>query len=250
MPFSFEGLVARAVALRDGEGMRSECCWALSAVVTLCGCARTRAVVFQGHASDARVAAEQVIETSVMPRSATWLGRVAARCQPFEPKRSFEDRSLFDLDCSEARLRSLLREGAAEAGGNVISEVVCNSGSSRECRALVSTLPNARGSTPIQPELRAVVGNARVAFLLEAPGARSVPGPSELVSEQPVPLPSHERLGCLRVHCEDCSEFDARDALHVAAARLGAADLVSPRCRQFADHSECAAELVRTERAD
>lgn len=229
--------------------MRSEC-WALLAAVTLCGCARTRAVTFQGHTSDARVQAEQVIETSVMPRSATWLGRVTARCQPFESSGSFEDRPLFDLDCSEARLRSLLREGAAEAGGNVISELVCNSGSSRECRALVSTLPHARGSAPLVPELRAVVGNARVAFLREAPGVRSAPRPSELVSEQPFSLPSHTPLGCLRVHCADCSELDARDALHVAAARLGAADLVTPRCRQFTDHSECSAELVRTERTD
>ena len=163
--------------------MRSECC-ALLAAIILCGCARTRAVTFQGHTSDARVQAEQVIETSVMPRSATWLGRVMARCQPFNSSGSFEDRPLFDLDCSEARLRSLLREGAAEAGGNVISELVCNSGSSRECRALVSTLPHARGSAPLAPELRAVVGNARVAFLREVPGVRSEPRPSELVIDR------------------------------------------------------------------
>ncbi|HET9930701.1 MAG TPA: hypothetical protein VFQ35_08435 [Polyangiaceae bacterium] len=224
--------------------------WALLLVTGLSGCARTRAVVFQGHESAARVSPEQVVEASVMPRSATWLGRVAARCQPFEPKQSFEDRPLFDLDCSEARLRSLLREGAAEAGGNLIAEVVCNSGSSRECRALVATLPAALAGLPIEPPLRAAVGNARVAFLLESRDAPPPARPSAVVSEQPLPLPSHTPFGCVRVRCEDCSEVDARDALHVAAARLGAADLVGPHCRTFADHSECAGELVRTERAD
>ena len=114
------------------------------------GCARSRAVAFQGHSSEPRVDVERVRETSVMPREASWLGRVIARCQPFTADGSFEDRALFDLDCSERRLRALLREGAADAGGNVLSEVVCNSGSTRECRALVSHLAGlaAQEATP------------------------------------------------------------------------------------------------------
>lgn len=196
------------------------------------------------------MSAEQVLETSVMPRSASWLGRVAARCQPFEVRESFQDRALFDLDCTEARLRSLLREAAAQAGGNVLSEVICSSGSSRQCHALVSTLPHAAVATPIKPSLRSTVGNARVAFLLEARGAHLRRRPVALVSEQPLPLPSHLPLGCVRVRCEECSEGDAREALHVAAARLGAADVVGSHCRAFADYAECSADLVRTERAN
>lgn len=235
--------------LRDGESMRSGR-WALWSCLATVGCARTSAVVFQGHTGGRSVRAEQVLETSVMPRGASWLGRVAARCQPFEARESFEDRALFDLDCSEARLRSLLREGAAEAGGNVLSEVVCSSGSSRECRALVATLPHAAASMPMDASLRAAVGNARVAFLRDARAGHLEPRSPALVSEQPVPLPSHLPLGCVRVRCEECSELEVREALHVAAARLGAADLVGSHCRAFADHAECFAELVRTERAN
>lgn len=222
----------------------------LSIVVVALGCARSHAVVFQGHSSEPRVAAESVLETSVMPRQASWLGRVAARCQPFKPSESFEDRALFDLDCSEQRMRSLLREGAAAAGGNVLSEVVCSSGATRECRALVSrldtTLPSE--SSAIESSLRSSVGDARVSFW--ARSKLPPPRPVELVSEQPVPVPSHEAFGCLRVSCENCSELDARDALRIAAARLGAADVVSPHCAIVAARAECMAELGRTERSD
>ncbi|MFZ5889806.1 MAG: hypothetical protein ACOY0T_01950 [Myxococcota bacterium] len=227
-----------------------------SMAVGLCGvlalsCTRLRAVAFQGHSLDMPVRAGDVVETSVIPRGASWLGRVVARCHAFTPGEAFEDRALFDLDCTEARLRSLLRQGAAEAGGNVLSEVVCNSSSTRECRALVSSLPRSELSheppTPTEPELRESVGNARVAFVPSRTGAVGPARASALVSEQPYQLPSHRMLGCLKVRCEGCSELEARDALRVAAARLGGSGLVSPHCASLPSGSECVAELAKNE---
>ncbi|MGC4089550.1 MAG: hypothetical protein QM756_17000 [Polyangiaceae bacterium] len=224
--------------------------WAAVATlgIGLLGCARVRAVAFQGRSAEPRVAAEHVLETTAMPRGATWLGRVVARCQSRDLSRDFADRPLFDVDCSEARLRSLLREGAAEAGGDVLSEVVCSSGSARECRALVSRLgPGSRAlaeGTRIAPELRESVSNVRVAF--RAGGAhvpRTERNPAS-VSEQPLASPAFDELGCLRARCEACAEVDARDALRVAAARLGAAAVVAPHCISEAGSSECEAKLA------
>jgi hypothetical protein len=250
MPFLFvrRSLVAGQAKARDRSVMSSRNY--MGVVVVVLGCARSHALVFQGHTSEPNVAPENVLETSVMPRNASWLGRIAARCQSFTPTESFEDRALFDLDCSEQRLRSLLREGAASAGGNVLSEVVCSAGSTRECRALVSRVHVERSleSTPIDPTLRSTVGDARVSFWAE--GKLPAPRPAALVSEQPVSVPNHEALGCVRVWCESCSELDARDALRVAAARLGASDVVSPHCATIESRLECMAELARTERND
>jgi hypothetical protein len=56
----------------------------------------------------------------------------------------------------------------------------------------------------------------------------------------PVLPPSHQLLGSLATACDACSELETRDALRIAAGRLGASDVVGVRCLAWGPGFQCA----------
>ncbi|HWA76388.1 MAG TPA: hypothetical protein VG937_28815 [Polyangiaceae bacterium] len=210
-------------------------CWLLALALSLPGCAHhARPVEFQGLSSARVVSADAVIEVSATPRGAERLGRLFVRCRPVVPDESFSELSLLDVDCSEQRLRRLLREAASEHGGDVLSELSCEQRASISCRATLArreqgSAPSVKGR-PIE-DVRGELG-AEVLVSFESsglPGRRSPRAPHN-VREVSTLGPAQLPLGNLETRCEACSELSAREALRIAAGQLGAADVVAVRC--------------------
>jgi hypothetical protein len=227
-------------------------------VLGFAGCAgRARPVEFQGHPAERVVAPEGVLETSVVPRDAERLGRLFVRCRLVTATESFSERRLLDVDCSEARLRRLLREAAAEQGGDVLAESSCQQSSSAvSCRAVL-----ARQSAPLSPrpalpaaraaDVRGELG-AWVFVNYEAARVRHVAPPvlaEENVGDVAVRSPAHVTVGTLETRCDECSELSARDALRIAAGRLGASDVVGVRCVSEGSEQRCLGEAAVWENA-
>ena len=83
--------------------------------------------------TDAPVAAPwEIGDESVAPEGYAVLGRVSASCTLREGRRTIERERLSDVDCSEARLVRALREGAAEAGGQLLVDRQCASQAVRQ----------------------------------------------------------------------------------------------------------------------
>jgi hypothetical protein len=61
--------------------------------------------------------------------------------------------------------------------------------------------------------------------------------------------PAHVVIGNLETRCEECAELSARDALRIAAGRIGASDVVGVRCLSQGNSQRCLAEAAVWERA-
>lgn len=230
--------------------LRRAACLALA----LAACGRARPVEFQGHPEPRLVGPDAVVESRVVPRGAERLGRLYVRCQPVSALEPFCERSLLDVDCSAHRLRRLLREAAAEHGGDVLVGLECGGGSTLTCRAQLARrhpVGTPRRAPVPQPDVRGELG-ARV-FVSYEPRWAS-PGrparPEHAVREHALLSPAQLAVGNLETSCEDCSELSARDALRIAAGRLGASDVVGVRCLASGTGQRCLGEAAVAERAE
>jgi hypothetical protein len=224
---------------------------AVIAVSSAAGCHGGRAgVAFSGNARAPVVSPNQVIEVRALPRGAARLGRLHAQCEALDSWEAFEGRSLADVDCSESRLRWMLRDAAAENGGDVLAAVTCRSGTSSSCSALLgrtARAPEPARALALRPDVQGVRGAAvRVDFApLGAVPPRS-PRHAESVNELATLPPSHRVVGSFSTECVECSELETRDALRVAAGRLGASDVVGVRCVPWGPGFQCAGSAAVT----
>lgn len=228
-------------------------CWLLALVLSLLGCAqRARPVEFQGLPAARIVSAEAVVEVSATPRDAERLGRLFVRCRPPATGDSFRDLSLLDVDCSEERLRRLLREAAAERGGDVLSELSCEQRATLSCRATLARREQASPpgvKSPLVEDVRGELGaDVWVSYESSGVSGQLPPRAEHNVAEVSELSPAQLALGNLETRCEACSELSARDALRIAAGRLGAADVVGVRCVSQGAGQRCLAVATVWER--
>ena len=212
-------------------------------------------VSFQGRPRAAVALPEQILETRSLPSGVTRLGSVRATCRTPERWQAFREQSLADVDCSEARLRRMLREAAAQNGGDVLAGVSCDANGSLACSAVVGRGARAAARDTGGTRPPAVSGDVRgsrgadvlVDFVpLIADPARPARTES-VVGDIPLLPPSHVVAATLATACTQCSELEARDALRIAAARSGASDVVGVRCFQWGPGYRCAGSAAMTQ---
>ncbi len=211
--------------------------WARVSLVCLPGalaaCSTTRAVTFEGRPQAGLSAQAEVFETSLLPRTASPLGRLSARCIPVDVHEGFSEQPLFNVDCTESRLRSLLHQAARDNGGDVLSEIGCHHDSGISCEARLGRLdPEARlpALVAVPPSFAEYASDSRVSFVPALARISRDARSGDSVGDRPLSSPSHIVLGELEATCSGCSEALTRDALRAAAGRLGASDVVGVRC--------------------
>lgn len=207
---------------------------------------------FQGRSRPPVQLPDAIIEGPALPRGASKLGRLVARCQEVGRWDSFQGLALVDVDCTEQRLRLMLKEAASRLGGDVLFEVQCRGSGSLLCQAFLGRMAggsdrrverlNWRG------DIRGELGSGiRVDFESMLPSASRPRSQEASVRELPVLPPSHRLIGSFSTSCEECSQLEARDAVRIAAAGLGASDLVGVRCLVWGAGYRCVGSAAEVE---
>lgn len=241
--------------MADSRFMQRQLLFGVALAAVACG-RPARPVEFQGHPAERVVAPESVLEASALPRGAERLGRLFVRCRPVDAAESFSERTLLDVDCSEVRLRRLLREAASEHGGDVLAELSCQRGGALSCRATLARRGSRAAVAPSSPAAAAAdVQGELAARVLVSYELRSAERPRAAVAEGNVRElsnlgPAQMLVGNLEIRCEACGELSARDALRIAAGRLGASDVVGVRCVSQGDGQRCLGEAAVWERRE
>lgn len=220
----------------------------LAAAASGCSGART-AARFEGQARPALAAPGQIEEENALPLGYTSLGTVDAHCTLTEGQHPLHGAWLSDVDCSVSRLVAVLRERAAEAGGELLVGRLCysqvlHSDAPRRlsvgCRAEVGRpddatlasrpLVRARAAAPTSTPA-AEAWHIRVDFTPAPHMPRRSPRRADLVHEVG-PFPAgHVRLGDISVRCRrGCSREAVHDGVRVAAGRMGATDVAGVHC--------------------
>ncbi len=252
-----------------------------SAAVSACG-ARFDPAHFEGSNEPRRTAPEALRELTTSTSELEAIGGVHASCTLRPGFRRLDVEALSDLDCTTERLDFALRESAANAGGDALIGVHCNSrrlgNTSRETHRLSCGAEVARFSAGL-PGQRPLAVPAASQLGMPAPSAAEVqridepdvslsfrislkfepmvskfdgrPRANTEVSELGL-LPLADRsLGDLVASCEDgCDERALRRGLLIAAGRLGAPDVVSVRCFSSNAGNSCVGTLAAPEREE
>lgn len=230
---------------------------ALACLLLLSACAGPRtAARYHGSERPSLALPHEIQTVAALPDGYDTLGRISARCTLDPAARELDGAWLSDVDCSQARLMRALREKAADAGGELLVGAGCWSRPARRqldivCRAEVARPSDATLAArelgrrrapppdePLPPEAEA--WRIRVHFN-QSPGvARRRARRPEDIREVPNFPVSHVRLGDVVTDCERGCSFDAvRRGVLVAAARMGATDVVDVRCAQRGDGWVC-----------
>jgi hypothetical protein len=211
-----------------------------------------------------------VREVTSLPGGYESIGFVSSSCDWTQVEGSFERLWLVDLDCSQRRLSRALQLEAAAVGGHVLIAKRCSSSGARaeprvRCTAEVGRPRD--GSPRAHPvQVAAKVGppgtDAAKAALLDDPtgtdawrirvdysrraGAPSrQPRRTELVGELSVMPVSHVPLGDLMAQCVgDCAADVVRSSVRIAAARIGASDVVAVQCVQMDPGWTCSGTIA------
>jgi hypothetical protein len=209
---------------------------------------------FDGSPSPPFTFAHLVRVADALPAGYESLGQVSAHCSsvPLAPR--WRGEWLSDVDCSTERLTRVLRERAAEVGGELLAALRCGTRPLRptrndvRCHAEVGRPGDerrgerafARVSGPVSDASEA--WNIRVDFTPTGKESYRPPRAVSELSELPEIPVSHVVLGELATRCRSaCSELGAHEGLLVAAARRGANSIAMPSCRAWADGWLCTA---------
>lgn len=260
---------------------RSSCAW-LGLGLLLAGCAgRFDPANFEGSREEQRAEPEAVIDIVARTSDFETIGRVHDSCTWRPGFRRVDEEALSDLDCSTERLLTALHESAAAAGGQALVGARCDSRrvstASRETHRLSCTAQVARyvagplaAFRPLTPPRSLPQGkpapspsdvkridepDASLAFRISvkfepavAEYSRSLRSSAQ-VRELPVMPVSHQALGDLATTCADgCDERALRYGVLIAAARLGAPDVVGVRCFTHGSSNSCIGTLAAPER--
>jgi len=207
---------------------------------------------FDGRAETPSTEARAVRAAETLPVGYERLGQVTARCQPVSVTSRWQGERLSDVDCSTERLLGVLKERAAEVGGELLVNPRCGSrpvratSSDLACRADVGRRREVAGGVlrfVWRPQSEASEAwLIRVYFTPTGSEFARPPRPASEVSELPLAPVSHVRLGELATICErGCSQRGAHEGLRAAAARRGANAIAGPSCRVHADGWLCTA---------
>jgi hypothetical protein len=243
-----------------------------ASLVLFFGCG-SGALRFSGTERPPLVAPAQVTSGDRAPPRHQHVGKVTAGCTPLDRDDAIDGTRLSDLSCSPQLLLAALRDGAARAGGVFLKAPRCTGvppspGRSISCSAEVwrpenpehyaaQPLPAALGWDPQGPAAPgAPAQNAlqeawrvRVDYWPEAESRPSV-DPSE-VNEVVYLGAGKVPLGELSARCEGtCARLSMTIALQVAAARVGANQLVDVRCTRNERGTSCLASGAAPEVAE
>lgn len=206
-----------------------------------CSCAvRSRdAVRYAGPIESQLVHPDQVTEVPALPPGYTELGAVDTRCEMTQ-RRELSRVWLSDVDCTEERLTTALREQVADAGGSILVGRHCFSltgarGVEVVCRASVGR-PDPHTSGLEYPEGGEVEPRAsegwsiRVQYTPESDEVRPPRAPGN-VQELPTRPLSHIAMGSVITGCDTgCTEAGARAGLLAVAGRMGAGAVSEAQC--------------------
>jgi hypothetical protein len=238
---------------------------------------------FEGSREARRAEPEALVELATRSSEIEALGSVHASCTLRPGFRSLNGEALSDVDCSTERLVFALRESAASAGGEVLVGLRCNSrrgsASASETRRVTCSAEVARFSAgavasrrplavprslpigepaPSASEVKRIdEPDAALAFRITLdfePGVQKFERPprarGEVSELNLMPLADHP-LGDLQARCtEGCDERALRRSVLIAAARLGAPDVVALRCFDLGAGNSCVGTLAAPEREE
>jgi hypothetical protein len=225
------------------------------AALATSSCGLRTAARYQGSEEPSLVRPDELQEVGALPDGYDRLGRVSASCTLRERDGAIEGEWLSDVDCSEARLQKVVREKAAQAGGELLVDLSCHargkSSITVSCRADVArpsderlaerVLARRAPSPPPEPEPSASEAwRIRVHFTPNPGVPQRASKTSDSVREVPNFPVSHVKLGDVITKCAQGCSFDAvRAGVLIAAARVGATDVVDVHCAARGDGWVC-----------
>jgi hypothetical protein len=223
----------------------------LSILLPACGALRT-AARYDGREAPSLVRPDELAVVSALPEGFDRLGEISARCTFDDRPRALDGEWLSDVDCSERRLVGAIREKAADAGAELLvglrcfsrgSQILCRADLGRPSDELLEQRVLAARSSPPPVEREPAASEAwriRVHFTPNPGVPLRAARRSDPIRELPQFPVSHVRLGDVVTTCERGCSFEAvRAAVLVAAARVGATDLVELRCAAQGDGWVC-----------
>jgi hypothetical protein len=218
-------------------------------------CGLRHAARYEGSEEPSLVRADELEEVVALPEGYDRLGRVSATCTRREREGAIEGEWLSDLDCSESRLRAVIREKAAHAGGELLVGLACRSSGQRSvtisCRADVArpsadtlasrVLARRESASPPEPAPSAAEAwRIRVHFTPNPGVPQRAATHADAVREVPYLPVSHVKLGDVITKCsEGCSVEAVRGGVLIAASRVGATDVVGVQCAARGDGWLC-----------
>lgn len=229
----------------------------VASVVGACGGLRS-AVRYDGAEEPSIVRADELSEVGSVPEGYDRLGDISAECTLDRIPGAMEEEWLSDVDCSEQRLRRAIREKAADAGAELLVDLRCRTRGDADdeeveiaCRGELARpsdeLLERRGlirrpparDVPTEPHA-SEAWRIRVSFTPNPGVPARPPRRPELVREVGNFPVSHVKLGDVVTDCERGCSFDGvRAGVLVAAARIGATDVVEVRCASRGDGWVC-----------
>jgi len=255
--------------------------YVVAAGVTTACAGRFDPANFQGSREARRAEPEAVVDFAARTDEQETFGTVHDSCTLQPGFRQLNAEALSDLDCSNERLLLVLRESAADAGGEVLLGAHCTQlrlearateayeltcaaevgryrrGPSASQRPLSVPRSRAPGTpAPSAADVKRIdQPDASLAYRISlhfeplVSSFRGAPRNAADVHElSRMPL-SHAPLGDLVASCaESCEERALRYGVLIAAGRLGAPDVVGVRCFHTAGGNACVGTLAAPER--
>jgi hypothetical protein len=209
-----------------------------------------------------------VRELAAMPVGYSAGSTLRESCSRMPRGTAYDNVSLANVDCNEARLSRLLRARAGEEGRRFIVGKSCRSrGGARgrvECSATLAVpgpsvgldphgvawdpgpAPSAAQVQDLDEPRPQDAGQIRVAFEPTQLGARAAFSPRayDAVAETHWPSVGRAELGQVSARCESCDPLQLRHALRASAGHAGAGEVTSVKCFQDDGGLRCVATAL------
>jgi hypothetical protein len=243
--------------------------WLLVGIAALAGCGpRAQPAVRYSGETAAQPNSAALKHADVLPLGYKGMGVASSSCRFTADRRQIDNELLSDVDCGEARLRQALARHAHRVGAEVVVQGRCYQTfvpGSREvtlsCRGDLARMAEAHkalrplGHAPHSvPDLAAgtsgeVLDQAWQIVVDYEPlveGRLEASRPGDAVREFGHLPVSHRALGKMTASCETtCEVSTVRQALRVAAGRLGADAISDVGCHVTSSGSSCVARVAQ-----
>lgn len=217
---------------------------AAALLILVSACHAGPAVIFRGRGATPSRPPDAIVELAALPRGADRLGRVWAQCTLAADWEGFQGLSLAEVDCTERRVRQMLREAASQFGGDVLSGVQCQGSRKRTCQATLGRIGADSDSADKLPSAGPDLGGQRgseieIDFMPLVRVPPRSPRAESNLREHSFLTPGYRTIGSFVVRCQDCTELEGREALRIAVAGFGAPDLVGVQCQAWGAGVRC-----------